>query len=244
MGNKPNSTEDTSGCKFNNACRPPPDGHHPAIARRVGEGCPFPQAVADLSWDRGTYLFHQGDRVKGGYSLRKGLVALERVDENGQLVVLKLLRPGAFFPCADLFADGLHANTARALTDTAACLVPAERLGTLFSGDPKLGLQIARRGCEEARENEDIIFRLCSGDLTERVVALLESLARESGKDARDGALSFTMPIAWRDLAAMVGTSPEVMSRMLRKLSDHGRLVVRGRQVTLPAARRSDREAG
>ncbi|HSV28356.1 MAG TPA: Crp/Fnr family transcriptional regulator, partial [Candidatus Omnitrophota bacterium] len=177
----------------------------------------------------------QGDRVKGAYSLRTGLVALERVNEAGELVVLKLLQGGAFFPCADLFAGGLHGASARAMAPSSACFVPADRLTALMTANAGLGFEIAKRGCEEARENEDIIFRLCSGDLAERVLGMLESLGREAGDPAADGTLTFVLPISWRDLAGMVGTSPEVMSRLLRKMTDAGRLTVEGRTVTLSA---------
>ncbi|MGE5547261.1 MAG: Crp/Fnr family transcriptional regulator [Solirubrobacterales bacterium] len=234
-------------CKFGPGCersRTDAPRHRPGIGRDTSGCCPFPTAVADLSWQKGEHLFHQGDRVCGVYSLRSGLVALERVNEDGELVVLKLLLPGAFFPCADLFSDGVHGNTARAVADATACFVPAERLVAMLGSDARLGFEMAKRGCEEARENEDIIFRLCSGDMAERVLALVESLGDDAGEVGPDGSVSFTMPINWRDLAAMVGTSPEVMSRTVRKLAQSGRLAVEGRRVRLPRWEDGRFEAG
>lgn len=225
-------------CTFSDRCdRPVLDGPAAAIGRAPGAGCPFPNPVIDRAWSRGEHLFHQGEPVKGAFSLRAGLVALERVDEHGDLVVIKLLKPGAFFPCSDLFSDGHHANSARALTDAVACFVPADRLGSLLSSNPRMGLEIAKRGCGEARDNEDLIFRMASGDLGERVLALLESLADEAG------AATFTLPLQWRDLASMVGTSPEVMSRLMRKMAEAGRVAVSGRTVTLLPHRNLERRA-
>ncbi|MEW5726562.1 MAG: Crp/Fnr family transcriptional regulator [Pseudomonadota bacterium] len=225
-------------CKFNHCCdRAPATATTAVIGAAAPAGCPFPSPVIERAWNKGEHLFHQGDRVKGAYSLRSGLVALERVSEAGEHAVLKLLQPGAFFPCADLFSDGMHGNSARAMTEVAACFIPADRLGAVLAQNPRMGLEIARRGCEEARDNEEIIFRLCSGDLAERVLAVIESLAGEAGEEVPEG-LSFAMPIAWRDLASMLGTSPEVISRLVRKLTEAGRITVTGRQVTVPEPRK------
>lgn len=189
--------------------------------------CPFPHTVADLAFTRGQPLFHQGDAVRGAFSLTSGLVAMERVDEGGQAVILKLLTPGAFFPCADLFADGFHGATARALTDSTACFVPVERL---LSGlaEPRLRRLVMQLTGEETRVTEDAVFRLCSGDLAARLLAVIEVLA-----DALGGGTVIHMPLAWRDVAAMLGTSPQVISRLLKRLGEAGKLTVSGRQVRL-----------
>jgi CRP-like cAMP-binding protein len=198
----------------------------------MGEcGCPLPQAVAEIGFDKGEHLFHQGETVRGGFSLTAGLVAIERVNEDGDLVILKVLRPGAFFPYADLFSDGQHATGARALTRVAACFVPTERLMAAMA-DPSLRASTMRQAAIEARETEDIIYRLCAADLGERVLAVLRQLAGEAN--------ILDLPISWRDVAAMVGTGPEVMSRTLRKLAEAGRLSFRGRRVDLSLGDRLD----
>ncbi|KIM00215.1 transcriptional regulator Crp/Fnr family [Paramagnetospirillum magnetotacticum MS-1] len=202
----------------------------------LGHRCPFPTLATKIAVNKGRHLYHQGDLVEGAYSLATGLVALERVDENGELVILKILHRGAFFPCADLLGSGTHESAGRALTDVTGCFVPAERLNAALHEDPSMGLALLKLSSAEIRENEDAIFRLCSTDLPDRVLSTLNSLANESGERASNGDLSLTLPISWRDLAAMVGTGPEVISRLLRRLAGSGRLSFRGRHVTLHAA--------
>lgn len=221
-------------CSFNNRChrldRVGGELHRPSIGRDCA--CPFPQTVAALAFAKGQHLFHQGDPVRGGFSLTSGLVALERVDEHGEAVILKLLKPGDFFPCADLFTDGIHGTGARALTDAAACFVSTERLMAGLA-EPALRRQVMQRSGEEARADQDTIFRLCAGDLAERVLAVIETLAEDHGEPDCQGGVTLRMPLSWRDVAAMVGSSPEVISRLLKRLSESGRLTVSGRDVRL-----------
>ncbi|ARJ65733.1 protein kinase [Magnetospirillum sp. ME-1] len=201
----------------------------------LGKRCPFPTLSSRFSVAKGKNLYHQGDLVGGAYSLATGMVALERVDEEGELVILKILHPGAFFPCANMLGGGIHESSARALTEITGCFVPAERLNTALQEDPSVGLALLRLSSAEIRENEDAIFRLCSADLPDRVLSTLATLATETGGRDANGDLSLTLPISWRDLAAMVGTGPEVISRLLRRLADAGRLSFHGRHVTLHA---------
>lgn len=223
-------------CTFNERCERSArsrsiEGHRPFIGQSADCGCPLTRTVAEVAFDRGRHLFHQGDMVRGAYSLTSGLVALERVNEAGEMVIIRLLRPGAFFPCADLFADGLHGTGARALTPAVACFVPLDRLESSLT-NPGVRNALLRHGCDEARQNENTIFRLCCGHLAERILALLDDLADET-PPAADGTRSLTLPLSWRDIAAMLGTGPEVLSRTLRRLADERRLAFNGRYVTL-----------
>lgn len=235
-------------CTFNGHCERsarsrPFEGHRPFIGQGGGCGCPLARAVTEIAVTKGRHLFHQGDSVRGAYSLTAGLVAMERVDESGEMVIIRLLRPGAFFPCADLFADGTHGTGARALSDVEVCFIPLERLNAALT-DPDVRSALLRHGCDEARQSENTIFRLCAGHLAERVLALLDELAQDTLPHS-DGSRSLMLPISWRDIAAMLGTSPEVLSRTLRRLADDARLNFSGRAVTLyPEASAESLRAG
>lgn len=225
-------------CTFNDRCERSArsrsfEGHRPFIGQGSECGCPLTRAVAELGFTKGRHLFHQGDAVRGAYSLTAGLVAVERVDEAGDMVILRLLRPGALFPCADLFADGVHGTGARALSEVEVCFIPLDRLNAALT-EPSVRTALLRHGCDEARQSENTIFRLCAGHLAERILALLGELATDTAM-AADGTRSLTLPVSWRDVAAMVGTSPEVLSRTLRRMADEGRLAFNGRYVTLAA---------
>ena len=202
----------------------------------LGNRCPFPQLATRLFVSRGEHLYHQGDRIRGGFSISKGMVALERVDANGILVILKILQPGTFFPCSNLLEDGLYETSARALSDVSGCFVPAERLNGALRRDPDVALALLRLSAAEIRDHENTIFRLYSTDLPDRVLTTLAALADEMGAREANGDVTLTLPISWRDMAAMVGTGPEVISRLLRRLSNAGRLSFHGRNVTLHAA--------
>ena len=214
-------------------CSPWPTRPRQPAGKGPGADGPFPQFANRFTIARGQHLYHQGDPVSGGFSTAGGMVALERVDENGVLVILKILQPGAFFPCSNLLGDVPHETSARALTDVSGSFVPIGRLTAALREDPSVGMTLLRLSSAEIRENEETIFRLYSSDLPDRVLAALMTLADETGDKDANGDVTLTLPISWRDMAAMVGTGPEVISRLLRRLANAGRLSFHGRRVTL-----------
>lgn len=201
----------------------------------LGPRCPFPKFSSRFTMARTQYLYHQGDLPKGIFSLATGMVAIERLDPDGSLSILRILQPGALFPCATLLSEAAHDTAARALTDISGCFVATERLTAALRDTPEIGLALLKLSAAEIKENEETIFRLHSSTLADRLLATLTILAEEIGQQESNGDLSLTLPISWMDMAAVVGTRSEVISRLLRRLSDEGRLSFRGRKVTLLA---------
>ncbi|MGE5503956.1 MAG: Crp/Fnr family transcriptional regulator [Actinomycetota bacterium] len=210
----------------------------------MADGCPFPKAWCNRRLDKGEHLYHQGDPVEGIHVLLSGLVAMERVDEDGQFAILRIVEPGALLPHSGLLGRELHNGSARALTPVQACLVSTATVKAAIADDPLLGLNLLQRGCEELRRSEDAIFRLCCGDLSERVMGVLEMLAGQLGEGQSDGDVALTLPISWREVGAMVGSRSEVISRLLRRLSADRRLSFRGHRVVLHRARPAMRACG
>ncbi len=58
------------------------------------------------------FLFHQGDACRGIYYLRSGMVALQRVDDQGAFIIFGLIKSGGFFSWSDVPGGGLHRNSA------------------------------------------------------------------------------------------------------------------------------------
>lgn len=216
-------------CSFERT--PPSNAKTPATVSPTSWQCPFRVARRSLSFERGQYVFHQGDPATGVYCLTSGLVALQRVTERGDMVIFRLLRPGAVFSCSDLFA-GSHRNGAQSITPATVCRIEGVDLlahtNHNLSGADRL-LHVAFR---ETRDSEDEMFRLHTLDLPERVVFLLTQLA--DGPMHREAdTVTFRIPVRRKDLAAMAGTSPEVLSRTIRRLENSGVAKFNGQQVTL-----------
>lgn len=70
--------------------------------------------------------------------------------------------------------------------------------------------------------------------LNERVALFLVRVgAAEDGLSANGGPAALTLPMSHRELAKVVGSSPEALSRAFRALSEQGVLSVDGRSIAI-----------
>lgn len=164
------------------------------------------------------FLFHQGDDCDGIYYLLTGLVALQRVDERGAFIIFSLIKPGSFFSWSDLLGCGRHRNSAQALSAAKAVFVPRHAFLTAMREDPQALSDTLEQASREIQDYEDTIFRLCTSDVPARLYWTLCQLA--GAETAQGTAIEFKPPVLKRELAAMIGTSPEGVSRGIRRLEE------------------------
>lgn len=177
------------------------------------------------------YLFHQGDECRGIYYLTSGLMSLQRVNDDGAFTILGLVRPGRLFSWSDVLGRGLHRNAAQALSNATAVMVPRDVFMETIRRDPQAFDLTLEQASRELQEYEDTIFRLCTSDVPERLHWLLRRLA---GAERRgNSVVEFTMPVLKRELAAMIGTSPEGISRGIRRLEEMNIARFQGRNIWL-----------
>jgi CRP/FNR family transcriptional regulator len=195
--------------------------------------CPFEHFMKRVTHPTGTYLYRQGEPITNLFNLHSGMVALERILPDGEMVITKLIQPGGLFPLSGAWQGGTYAHSARTLTQSSLCLIPAEGMNAVAREDPHTAFCLFRRGCEDIGQNEEAITILLGAGLPERTLALLADLGRTRALPSEDGKLHFRLPVSWHIIASALGTRREVLSRLLRKLSESGALAYSNRDVTL-----------
>lgn len=191
-----------------------------------GSSCGLHTAGHTRLCRRGEYLFHEGDVAETGYSLLSGLLALESIHDSGEVAILRLVRPGQAFGFSDMFDSGQHSMSARALHDCVICPLAQSALVAAVETDRSMLMSMLRWTGEETREMERQAFRATTMSIEERIMEILLDLS--------NGRESFTLPVAKKDIARMVGTSPEVISRTFARLHQTGRIRLADSHVDLP----------
>lgn len=195
--------------------------------------CPFTPFMKRSTYPTGSYLYCQGASADTVFHLHSGMVALERATPDGKMVVTKLVQPGGLFPLGNLSGEGHYASSARALVAVNVCAISGAGLQSVASTNAHTAFCLFRRGCDDARADDDAIAILLRADLPERILALLADLGRHRSVATANDGLHFTLPISWQVIANVLGTRREVLSRLLRKLMDAGHIDYQHRDVTL-----------
>jgi CRP-like cAMP-binding protein len=189
-----------------------------------------------VTYGRGEHLFLQGSTPNVGFWILSGLVKLYYANSNGGRVVIALLGPG------DLtgFSDRLESNGRRVQAFGAEAL--AKTSVALFTRDHVVkALQTLSAGklasaLEQFNTNWSSLACSCARFLgmsfRERLRTVLSNLAaRSSVKDSRG--IVLTEEISHSDLAEMIVSSRQMVSRMMGELMVQRVIAREGRHYIL-----------
>lgn len=166
------------------------------------------------------------------YILMGGRVKIVMVGEQGREVTLAVLRPGDIFGEMALF-DG-HARSASviAIEPATALALSREDLLRHMGAYPQTALGLLGEMSRRLRRADETIAELALCDVQDRLVRRLIFLAREDGQELPEGLVLRRRPTQ-QDLANMVGSCRETISRTFNQLARKGLIVPRGRSLVI-----------
>ena len=193
----------------------------------------FNRNVVCRTYEAESIIFMQGDPCKGLYLVEQGLVAVRKIDELGQSAIVRLAHQGDSLGYRPLLAKENHRATAQVIKDARICFVNASTTRLLLVSNPKLGMKFLENTARAFGDAEERLFQVAALSLRTRIIHLLLLLLDHYGKTASDGTLFLNLPLAWRDLADMIGARPESVSRILRDIKDDGLINLSGSTVRI-----------
>jgi CRP-like cAMP-binding protein len=196
-------------------------GLSPAALGRVGE------AARQRTYQAGAMIFHEGTTCAGFHIVADGLVRIYRIGgEGGRLHTLSLLRPVSTFNETSAVDGGPNPFNATAVTDVTVWVINRENLLALMQREPVLlnnyVQALAHVNREYIERLEDMTFRTIPSRLAKLFLhetTYAETIADEPTR------------LTQEEIAAILGTTREVVGRALRNLLNAGLLRKEGRAV-------------
>lgn len=190
--------------------------------------------AAEARWTEvvaGEVVALEGDARPGLYYLEYGWLKVVKIAPSGREQTLRFLEPGDTFNEITAFTRQPNPATAITLEPAGIWLVPQKALLTLIERDPGFARHVLARMAERMLHLVSLI-----GDLSLRpVTGRLARLLLESSVDDR---LVRPRWYTQAELAARLGTVPDVVQRALRQLDEDGLIAVSRGEIRLldPAA--------
>lgn len=188
----------------------------------AGDLEPLRPAIRIRTFERGSYLFREGDPGSHLHMVVRGQVKIGHVGQGGGEVVFAIAGPGEVFGELSLFdEEGERTADAQAL-EPAECLVIAkEPLLQFLTARPQLLLRIIASLSAYIKRKDATMGDVAFLDIPGRVATMLVQLADTKGRPTADG-ISIELALNQQTLAAMVGATRENVNRALRRFSDLG----------------------
>jgi CRP/FNR family cyclic AMP-dependent transcriptional regulator len=175
-----------------------------------------------------TVIMEKGDEAAALYLLLSGRVRVFAADDNGKEIVLNELGPGDHLGELALIETAARSASVITVTPTRCLVLPKAAFASLLMSRPEVALHLLQALARRVRELTAEVERLALLDVYRRLADTLQARAVE----AADGRL-ITDALTQRELAALVGASREMISRIFKDLKAGGYISLDGKRVVV-----------
>lgn len=176
-------------------------------------------------------VFAEGNPCTGLYLVCHGAVKLYHSDRFGRDHILEVAGPGAVVGELALQGTRCLSISAEALTETQLSFLSQTRLEWFISRHPATAIQLIDALSGELAGARRKVRDLALKAAASRLAMLLIQLA--GAVDGQAAASRVHLPYRRRELAEMIGVSPETAIRLLSKLKARRMINVKGRDIII-----------
>ena len=195
------------------------------------------QEIATISVDKkygkGVSIFFEGDPGTGFYMVASGKVKIFKMSFDGKEQILHILGPGEPFGEVPVFHGNPFPANAETLTESEVLFFPRTEFVHLVSKNPSLALNmlavLALRLRRFASQIENLTLKEVPGRLASYLLYLM---AEQQCQD------KVVLDVPKGQLANLLGTSSETLSRIFAKMTEEGLIRVEGKTIYLLDAER------
>ncbi len=178
----------------------------------------------------GDLLIGEADPIRAFYVVISGRLKLSKSSPEGREQTLSLLGPGDPFGLCTAFATDSFPANAMALEEGAVMIIPGQFMETIARKEPELLLNIIQILSQRLKESMTLIESLALKEIPGRLSSFLLHALPNEAKEKKN---KLELTISQRELAKILGATPEALSRTLRKMSNEGILAMEGRMINI-----------
>lgn len=190
------------------------------------------KALRDIAvtenYAKGETIFSEGAEGRGFFVAESGSIKIYKLSFDGKEQILHIFGPGEPFGEVPVFTGKPFPANALALKASRVLFFPRKAFVDLISSDPSMALNMLGVLCMRLRQFTVQIENLSLKEVPGRLAAHLIWLSRD--QDNRD---RVRLDISKGQLASLLGTIPETLSRILGKMANQGLIDVNGRDISL-----------
>lgn len=175
-------------------------------------------------------IYSPYDRADAMYIVQSGRVRLYRSAHDGRQLTLAMLDEGEVFGRVSPDGGALYDAYAEAMTDAVVRVLPSADLERAAADHPRIALNLLRSLSGRLRSTEDQLESLAFRGVPARLAALLLRLMDRYGRVTHTG-IRIDERFTHMQLAEMIGTSRETLTKVMNELRESGLIDVRDRLV-------------
>jgi CRP/FNR family transcriptional regulator, global nitrogen regulator len=192
-------------------------------------------ASADRAYQPGDAIYNEGEYGDALYILTSGVVKLFRPYSGSKEATLRLAKPWDIFGHLAFAGETRQRAYAEAVTQCKVTKVPKIFVERAVRREPRAALKLMTLLELRLVQYEELVRCLLPRETEVRLANLLPILARKfgGGGGPLDGSVTIDLRLTHQDLAAMVASTRESVTKVLNEMRNRGVVEVEGGRITL-----------
>ncbi len=176
------------------------------------------QALADITeqqaYQKGEIIFTEGEAGIGFYIVNSGKIKIFKLSFGGKEQILHIYGPGKPFGEVPVFTGKSFPASAMSISNSTLLFFPRKKFIELISENPSLSLNMLAVLSMRLRQFTVMVENLSLKDVPARLASYLLVLTSE-----QNNLKKVALPVSKNQLAGLLGTTPESVSRVFTRFS-------------------------
>jgi CRP-like cAMP-binding protein len=191
-------------------------------------------ATADRAYQPGDAIYSEGEYGDALYVLISGVVKLFRPYSGSKEATLRLLKPWDIFGHLAFAGETRQRAYAESVTECKVTKVPKIFVERAIRRDPRVALKVMTLLELRLVQYEELVKCLLPRETEVRLANLLPILAQKFGeRDSLESSVTIDLRLTHQDLAAMVASTRESVTKVLNEMRNRGVVEVESGRITL-----------
>lgn len=184
--------------------------------------------VVQKPYKKNQVIFAEGDDGNGLYVVLSGRVKVFKLSHEGKEQILHIIGPGEPFGEVAVFAGEHFPAHAQAMEETKSFFIPRNAFIDVIKKNPSLAMNMLAMLSRRLRRFSALVENLSLKEVPGRLSAYLLYLS-----ETKQHAHNLTLDISKSQLASLLGTIPETLSRILARMSSEELIKSDGRTIRI-----------
>jgi len=187
----------------------------------------------EKKYKKGSIIFMEGEDGDASYFIKEGKVKIYKTSSDGKELILNIYGENDVFAEVTIFNDVNYPATAEVIEDAILGVIINSELEKLISKNSDLGLNLIKILNKRLYNAQRKLKQIALNDTYSRIAETLLRLAQNDGITKSNGDIELKLELSRQDLANMIGTARETVSRILSQFTKEGIITTSGKKIII-----------
>lgn len=180
------------------------------------------------AFSKGDYLFHEGNRAKFYFQVKKGKIKMFNINAEGKTFVQGTFKANEGFGEPPLFDESPYPAYAVAEVDTVMFKLSKSRFLKLLKENPDVHMKFTKTLAVRLKYKSMLLKEISSFKPEHRILSLIDHIKKETPSDGEE---KLMVKLTRQQIADLTGLRVETVIRSVKMLEKEGELEIINRKI-------------